>query len=142
MKFDSRLTFEDNVRGIVSLVSERIVILRLVKLAFVDTSVLLCSHYVFVFPILEYCSPVWGSAAECTLQLLELQVYSVVRLYSDQTFLLLYHRRHVATLCLLYKVNSNWNHCLFSELLSASVRVQHTRAGAAAHPLEFEVSRC
>ena len=37
---------------------------------------------------------------------------------------------------MLYKVNSNPNHCLFSELSSASTRVRH------AHPLEFEVSRC
>ena len=42
----------------------------------------------------------------------------------------------------LYTVNSNSNHCFFSELPSASVRVRHTRAAAAAQPLEFEVSRC
>ena len=40
------------------------------------------------------------------------------------------------------RVNSNSNYCLFSELLSTSVRVRQTRAAAAAHPLEFEVSRC
>ena len=62
MKFDSRLTFEDHVRGIVSSVSQRICILRLVKRVFVDTSVLLRCYYAFVLPILEYCSPVWGSA--------------------------------------------------------------------------------
>ena len=39
-------------------------------------------------------------------------------------------------------LNSNSNHCLFNELPSASVRVRHSRAAAAAHPLEFEVSRC
>ena len=41
VKFDSRLKFEDHVRGIVSSVSQRIGILRLVKRVFVDTSVLL-----------------------------------------------------------------------------------------------------
>ena len=41
----------------------------------------------------------------------------------------------------LYEVNSNSNRCLFSELPSASIRVRHTGAAAAAHPLEFEVSR-
>ena len=41
VKFNSRLTFEDHVRGIVSLVSQRIVFLRLVKRVFVYTSVLL-----------------------------------------------------------------------------------------------------
>ena len=55
---------------------------------FVDTSVLLRCYYAFVLPILEYCSPVWESAAESHLQLLERQVYSVVRLCPHQTFLL------------------------------------------------------
>ena len=58
------------------------------------------------------------------------------------TFLSLCHRRHVAALCMLYKVIFNSNHCFFSELPSASGRVRHTRAAAAAHPLELEVSRC
>ena len=69
LKFDSRLTFEDHVRGIVFRVSQRIVILRLVKRVFVDTFVLLRCYYAFVLPIHEYCSPVWGSAAKCHLQL-------------------------------------------------------------------------
>ena len=100
------------MRGIVSRVSRRIGILRLVKRIFVDTSALLRCYYEFVLPILEYCSPVWGSAAECRLQLLERQVYSVARLCLDQ---------------------SNSNHCLFTELPSASVRVRHARAAAATH---------
>ena len=132
----------DHVRGIVSRVTQRIVILRLVKRAFVNSSVLLRCYYAFVSPILEYCSPVWGSAAECHLQLLERQVYSVARLGPDRILLSLCHRRHAAVLCMLYKVNSNSNHCLFSELPSASVRVRHIRDAAAAHPLEFEVTMC
>ena len=58
VKFDSRLTYEDHVHGIVSRVSQRIGILRLVKRIFVDTSVLLRCYYGFVLPILKYCSPV------------------------------------------------------------------------------------
>ena len=41
---------------------------------------------VLVLPILEYCSLLWGSAAEGHLQLLELQVYSVDRLFPGKTF--------------------------------------------------------
>ena len=63
VKFDIKLTFEDHVRGIVSRVSQRIGILRLVKCIFFDTSVLRC-YFAFVLPILEYCSPVWESADE------------------------------------------------------------------------------
>ena len=83
----------------------------------------------------------WGSAAEFHLKLLERQVYSVARLRLDQSFLSLCHRRRVLGLSMLYKFNSNSNHCLLSELPFASTRVRHTRAAAVAHPLEFEVSR-
>ena len=79
--------------------------------------------------------------AECHFQLLERQVYSVARLCPDQSFWSVFHRGNVATLCLLYTVNSNSNHCLFSELPSASVRDRYTIAAAPAHLLEFEVSR-
>ena len=77
------------------------IFLRLVKRVLLDTSVLLRCYYAFVITILEYCSPVWRSAAECHLQLRERQVYSVARLCPDQTFLSLCHRRHVAALCML-----------------------------------------
>ena len=87
-------------------------------------------------------SGVGGSASECHLQLLKRQVDSVARLCPDQTFLSLCHRRHVAALCLLYKVNSNSRHGLFSELSICFCKSSTFRAVAAAHPLEFEVSRC
>ena len=113
----------------------------LVKRVFVDTSVLLPCYCAFVLLILECFSLFCGSADECHLQLVECQVYSVARPCPDQTFLLC-HQRHVAALCMLYKVNLYSNHRLLSELPSASVRVWHTRAVSAAHPLGFEVSRC
>ena len=140
MKFDSRPTFEDHVRGIVSRISQRICILRLVDFVFVDTSVLFRCYCAFGLPILEYCSPVfcWMSSSAARMP----SVFGGRRLCPDQTFLSLCHRRHVAALCMLYLVNSYSNHCLLSEISSASVRVWHTRAVTAAHPLEFEVSRC
>ena len=52
VKFDSRLTFEDRVRSIVSRVSQRIGILRLLKHVFVNTSVLLHCYYAFVLRVL------------------------------------------------------------------------------------------
>ena len=71
----------------------------------------------------------------------------MTRLRPDQSFLStlsLCHRRRVVGLSMLDKVNiySNSNHSLFSEHTSASTRVRNTRAAAAAHPLEFELSRC
>ena len=95
----------------VSRVSQRIGILSLEKLIIVDTSVLLHWYYGFVLPIIVYCSPVWGSAAESHGQLLGRQVNLIARLCPDQSFLLMCHRRHVAGLCMVCKVNSNSNHC-------------------------------
>ena len=43
---------------------------------------------------------------------------------SRSEFLLLCHRRRVAGLSMSYKVNSNSNYCLFSELPYASCRVR------------------
>ena len=54
VKFDSKLTFKDLVRDILSRVSQRIGIMMLVKcINFVDTSVLLRCYFVFVLRILE-----------------------------------------------------------------------------------------
>ena len=69
---------------------KELVFLMLVKYVFVDTSVLPRCYYVFFLPMLEYCSLVWGPAAEY-LQLLECQVYSVARFCPDQTFMSLCH---------------------------------------------------
>ena len=104
VKFEDELTFEDHVHGIVSSVSQRSGILRLLKCVFVDTSVLIRYYHIFFLPMLEYCSPVRGSAAECHLQLLERLVYSVARFSPDQSFLSLCNRRHVAELYMLFKV--------------------------------------
>ena len=112
VKFDIKLTFEDHVLGIVSSVSQRICVLRLVKNIFVDTS--------------EYWSPVWWLSVEYRIQLIERQVCSAARLCPDQGFLSLCHRRHVVGLSMFYKVNSNSNQCLGSELSSASTSVRHT----------------
>ena len=65
------------------------------------TSLLFCTGS----EILEYCSPVWGPAAEYLPQLLERQVYSLTRLCLDQSFLSLC-RRNVVGLNMLYNVKS------------------------------------
>ena len=87
VKFGSKVTSEGHMRGIVSSVFQRMCIFRLVRRILVNISIFLCSYFAFVLPILEYCSPVYGSAAESHLLLLERHVYSVVRLCPYQSFL-------------------------------------------------------
>ena len=84
----------------------------------------------------------WGDSCWMSLQLLQRQVYSVARLCPDRSF---WSGRCVINIVwlgldILYKVNSNSNNFQFSEFPSASTRVRHTGAEAAAHPLEFEVA--
>ena len=138
VKFDRKHTFKDHVRGICR-VSHRTGILRLVKRIFLDTSVLLrcyfciCSPNPWVFFCIVWVS-CWMSPSASWVPCV-----FVVRLCPDQSFFLFYHRRDVAGLSMLNKVNSNSNHCLFSERPSVSTRV---RLSQAAHPLEFEALRC
>ena len=79
-----------------------------------------------------------GSAADCHLQLHERHVLCSVAMQalprSEFLVVVSSSQRHVAALCMLYKVNSNSNHCLLIELPSASTVVPNTRAALAAHP--------
>ena len=114
VKFDRRLALEDYVRGIICRVSQRIGILRLLKRVCVER------------PLCHFVATVRCGGLQLNVKSAsQAPGYSVARLCHDQSLLLLCHRRHVAALCMSYKVNSNSNHCVFSELLSASVRVRH-----------------
>ena len=93
VKFDNKLTFEGHMRGIVSSIS-----LREFTFYLGWCNVYLLRHLCVTSLLFCYCSPVWGSAAECHSQLLESQVYSLARLCPDQSFLSLCHRRRVAGL--------------------------------------------
>ena len=88
VKFDRNFTFKDHGRRFVFRISQRIGILWLVKRVSVDISVQLRRYFAFVLPFIEYCSPVWKSAAECHIQVLERHLYSVTGLCPDQSFLL------------------------------------------------------
>ena len=88
-----------------------------------------------LLPILEYCSPVWGSAANSHLQLRERQVRAVARRCPDPSLIPLNHRHCVAGLCMLYKFYSDTNHCLHADELSPDyLRERKTRAAVSARP--------
>ena len=127
--------------AVLSLLTLKELVFEVGEACLVDTSVL------FVATIHLF-SQAFNIGLQCGGLLLNVILsYSIARCIRwpglpDQTFLSLCHQRQVAALCMLYKVNLNSNHCLFSELPFASVKVGHTRAAAVAHPFEFEVSRC
>ena len=69
--FDSKFTFERHIRSISSSVAQKICLLRKSFRIFGDHDVLLRRFNSFILPCLEYCSPVWSSAADSHLKLLD-----------------------------------------------------------------------
>ena len=77
---------------------------------------LLRCNNAFVLQTLNYFSLVWGAATDCHLKLLIKR-----RFCPEQRLLSLWNDKTItvyAGLCMLYKVNSNSTHSLFSELPS------------------------
>ena len=72
---DSKLMFEKQVRAIAA--SMRVGILRKTMSVFRDVAVVAKCFWVFILPVLEYCSPVWMSAATSHLSLLDRVVSQV-----------------------------------------------------------------
>ena len=61
---DSKLTSESHARSVAASASRRIGILRRkTRSVFRDNSIVSCCFWSFILPVLEYCSPVWMSAA-------------------------------------------------------------------------------
>ena len=117
--FDSKMTFEKNLRSVSRAASQRLGILRKSWRVFHDRSLLGRCFRSFVLPVLEYCSAVWCSAADTGLKLLDRAV-SGARFITGGVFECdLSHRRSVAVLCMLFKIRCNPVHSLSA---SASYR--------------------
>ena len=71
MVFDSRFTFEHHLRSVSSSVAQKIGVLRESSKVFGDQSILLKCFNSYILPCLEYCSPVWCSAADSHFRLLD-----------------------------------------------------------------------
>ena len=96
----------------------------------------------FVLPLLEYCAPVWSSAAPSHLRLLD-RVLSGARFLTDRARSYnLWHRRDISSLCMLYKIRANSNHFLHQYIPRTMCRTRDTRASRAAHFLSITAFRC
>ena len=126
VKFINKLIFEYHMRGIVSSVSQRIGILRLVKC--------ICGHLCVTSMLFCICSPnPWllfsGVGVSCWMSPSASWAPGVFscQALSDQSFLWLCHRRGVAGLSMLCKVNFELESLSVQRAsLSASTRVRHT----------------
>ena len=107
---DSKLTFEKQVRAIAATASMRVGILRKTMSLFRDVAIVAKCFWAFILPVLEYCSPVWMSAATSHLSLLDRVVSQVGRLSGGSVSCDLWHRRKVASLSVFFKIDSLVDH--------------------------------
>ena len=113
--FDSKFTFERHIRSISSSVTQKTGLLRKSFRIFRDHDVLLKCFNSFILPCLEYCSPVWSSAADSHLKLLDRNLQACKFLIPNLT-ISLQHCHFISSLCTLYKIFHNPSHPLHSEL--------------------------
>ena len=112
--FDSKFTFERRIHSISSSVAQKIGLLRKSFRIFGDHNVLLRCFSSFSLPCLEYCSPVWPSAADSHPELLDKNLRACKFLIPNLP-ISLQHRRFISSLCMLHKIFHNPSHPLHSE---------------------------
>jgi hypothetical protein len=95
-----------------------------------------------VLPLLEYCSPVWSSAAVCHLCLMDRIVHRAVALSDGKVICDLVHMRKVASLCMFYKVFNNPYHPVRHLLPPPYVPTRFTRHSDILHSFTLRVARC
>ena len=91
--------------------------------------------------VIEYSSAVWCSAADSHLKLLD-WVLGAVFLTGDVLECNLAHRRYVAVLCMLFKIQSNPMHSLRGALPYPYVPACVTRGALVSHRHSFASPRC
>ena len=138
---DSKLTFEKQVRANAASASMRVGILRKTMSVFRDVAVVAKCFWVFILPVLEYCSPVWMSAATSHLSLLDRVVSQVSRLSGGSVSCDLWHRRKVASLSVFFKIDSLVDHPVCGLFPAQYVLRRPTRGALAVHSRSFEMPR-
>ena len=138
--FDSKFTFERHIRSISSSVAQKIGLLRKSFRIFGDHDVLLRCFNSFILPCLEYCSPVWSSAADSDLKLLDKNLRACKFLIPNLT-ISLQHRRFISSLCMLNKIFHNPSHPLHSELPNLFHPRRVTRGSLSINSLSFSPMR-
>ena len=135
---DSKLTFEKQVRVIAASASMRVGILRMTMSVFRDVAIVAKCFWAFILPVLEYCSPVWMSAATSHLPLLDCVVS---RLSSGSVSCDLWHRRKVTSQSVFFKIDSLVDHPVRGPFPALYLLRRPTRGALAAHSRSFEMPR-
>ena len=139
--FDSKLTFETHVRSVASRVGQKIGLLRKCRRIYVDDDIIRNCFYSFILPLFDYCSLVWGSAADTHLRLLD-RAFNQIKFLLPSLSINLAHRRLVGSLSYLYKVFSSDTHPFRSLLPELHRPSRLTRGSQSMNGVAFSVVRC
>ena len=121
--------------GILNLL-KKIGLLRKSFRIFGNHDVLLKCFNSFILPCLEYCSPVWFSAADSQLKLLDRNLQACKLLIPNLT-ISLQHRCFISSLCMLYKIFHSSSHALHYELPNLFRPRRVTRGSLSINSLSF-----
>ena len=105
-----------------------------IMISYWDASILLS------FLVWGYCSPVWSSAADSHLKLLDKNLRACKFLIPNLT-VSLQHHRFMSSLCMLYKIFHNPSHPLHSELSNLFCPRRVTRGSLNISSLSFSLMR-
>ena len=107
---------------------------------FGDQDILKNCFNAFILPCFEYCAPVWCSAADCHLNLLDKNLRAIKFLIPDLK-VNLWHRRAISSLCILFKIFNDADHPLHNELPNLYAPQRVTRDALNANSRAFTPMR-
>ena len=139
---DIKFSFEGQIRSITESASGKLVIMRKALCMFGDPVLVLRWFWSFLLPVLEYCSPLWMSAAASDLGLFDRVVSKAVRISYGLVVCDLKHRRRVAAFCMFYKIPRNPNHNLEAALPEVHVPGRLIRLAVSVHSRYLAIPRC
>ena len=133
---------ENHIRSMVSRASQKVKLMRRAWRVFGSVDILRRCFSCFVLPLLEHCSPMWLSAADCQLRLLDGIVKRATFMLEGVVPCNLSRRCGVAEICILFKIYSRVDHPLGIFLLEVFVPVRVTRRVHALHQHALVPTRC
>ena len=139
--FDKKLTFKKHIRSTASSIAEKVEILRKCMSIYDSQSIIQNCFSSFLLPFCEYCAPVWRSAADSHLKLLNRSI-NMVRFILPDLKMDLRHRHHVGSLSLFFKIINNIHHHFFSKIPAHAVPQRNTRQAVNQNDRCFVMNRC
>ena len=105
------MTFEKHIHNIASSIAQKIGLVCKCYKTLGNNDAVLKSFYIFILPCFEYCSPVWCSASDLHLKLLDCALNNI-RIFLLDILINLEKHRYIACLSILHKILHKVDHPL------------------------------